>query len=179
MAQAEQRSHIAHNGATAAIGLFTGLAADSSALHELQAISGEPGAKEVRALLAGSRGDSSATRRTLAGPDSMGYGKPMYTVVNRPFAAQAYYLLGDYETTIRVLEGFQPSPPQRGGFDAGWARLGGVRLLRGAAYERVGRRAESREEYRQVLAQWKEADPALQPFVQQAQRGLARVGHAG
>jgi serine/threonine protein kinase/tetratricopeptide (TPR) repeat protein len=179
MAPAEQRSHIAHTGATAAIGLFTGLAADSSALHELQAISGEPGAKEVRALLAVSRGDSSAARRTLAEPDSMGYGKPMYTVFNRPFAAQAYYLLGDYETTIRVLEGFQPAALQTGGFDARWGMLGRVRLLRGAAYERLGRRAEAREEYRQVLAQWKEADPALQPFVQQAQRGLARVGHAG
>jgi tetratricopeptide (TPR) repeat protein len=179
MAPAEQRAHIAHTGATAAIGLFTGLAADSSALHELQAISGEPGAKEVRALLAVSRGDSTAARRTLAEPDSMGYGKPMYTVFNRPFAAQAYYLLGDYETTIRVLEGFQPAALQTGGFDARWGMLGRVRLLRGAAYERLGRRAEAREEYRQVLAQWKQADPALQPFVQQAQRGLARVGHAG
>src|SRR4051812_36013361 len=179
MAPVDERSHIAHTGATAAIGLFTGLAADSSALHELQAISGEPGAKEVRALLAVSRGDSSAARRTLAEPDSMGYGKPMYTVFNRPFAAQAYYLLGDYETTIRVLEGFQPAALQTGGFDARWGMLGRVRLLRGAAYERLGRRAEAREEYRQVLAQWKEADPALQPFVQQAQRGLARVGHAG
>ena len=66
-----------------------------------------------------------------------------------------------------------------GGFDARWAMLGRVRLLRGAAYERLGRRAEAREQYRQVLAQWKAADPALQPFIQQAQRGLARVGHAG
>ncbi|HEY3013402.1 MAG TPA: protein kinase, partial [Gemmatimonadales bacterium] len=179
MAPADKRRHIAHSGATAAIGLFTGLAADTIALHELQALSGEPAVREVRALLAISRGDSAAARRTLAEPDSVGYAKPMYTVYSRPFAAQAYYLLGDYETTLRVLDGFQPSALQTGGFDARWGMVGRVRLLRGAAYERLGRRAEAREEYRQVLAQWKEADPVLQPFIEQAERGLARVGYAG
>ena len=179
MAPADQRKHIAHTGASAAIGLFTGLAADTTALHELQVISGEPAAKEVRALLAVSRGDSAAARRTLAEPESTTYGKHMYRVLTEPLAAQAYYLLGDYETTIRVLEGYQPSALQTGGFDSGWGMLGRVRLLRGAAYERLGRRSEAREQYREVLAQWKKADAALQPFVQQAQQGLARVGHAG
>jgi hypothetical protein len=51
-----------------------------------------------------------------------------------------------------------------------------VRLLRAAAYEQLGRRAEAREEYRQVLAQWSSADTALEPFVRQAEQGLARVG---
>jgi tetratricopeptide (TPR) repeat protein len=179
MSPMEQRKHIAHTGASAAIGLFTGLAADTTALHELQVISGEPASKEVRALLAVSRGDSAVARRTLAEPDSTAYGKRMYHVLTEPLAAQAYYLLGDYETTIRVLEGYQTSSLQTGGFDSGWGMLGRVRLLRGAAYERLGRRAEARAEYRQVLAQWKQADPALLPFIQQAQRGLARVGQAG
>jgi eukaryotic-like serine/threonine-protein kinase len=179
MAPTEQRKHIAHTGASAAIGLFTGLAGDTTALHELQVISGEPASKEIRALLAVSRGDSAAARRTLAEPESTTYGKQMYHVLTEPLAAQAYYLLGDYETTIRVLEGYQPSALQTGGFDSGWGMLGRVRLLRGAAYERLGRRSEAREQYREVLAQWKKADAALQPFVQQAQQGLARVGHAG
>jgi serine/threonine protein kinase/tetratricopeptide (TPR) repeat protein len=179
MSPAEQRKHIAHTGASAAIGLFTGLAADTTALHELQVISGEPAAKEVRALLAVSRGDSAVARRTLAEPESTTYGKHMYRVLTEPLAAQAYYLLGEYETTIRVLEGYQPSALQTGGFDSGWGMLGRVRLLRGAAYERLGRRSEAREQYREVLAQWKKADAALQPFVQQAQQGLARVGNAG
>jgi eukaryotic-like serine/threonine-protein kinase len=178
MAPMNQRKHIVHSGATAAIGLFTGLTADSTALGELQVLSGEPAAKEIRALLAVSRGDSAGARRTLAEPDSAGP-KHMYMVSSRPFAAQAYYLLGDYGTTIRVLEDFQPSALQTGGFDSRWGMLGRVRLLRGAAYERLGRRAEAREQYLQALAQWKGADPALQPFIQQAQRGLARVGHAG
>ena len=56
--------------------------------------------------------------------------------------------------------------------------VGRVRLLRGAAYERLGRRAEARDEYRQVMSQWKWADAELQPFLDQARRGLARVGVA-
>jgi serine/threonine-protein kinase len=179
MSPSEQRKHIAHSGASAAIGLFTGIAADTSALHELRGISGEPAAKEVRALLAVSRGDSAVARRTLAEPDSTTYGKRMYRVLTEPLAAQAYYLLGEYETTIRVLEGYQPSALQTSNFDSGWGMLGRVRLLRGAAFERLGRRAEAREQYRQVLVQWRKADPALLPYVQQAERGLARVGHAG
>jgi tetratricopeptide (TPR) repeat protein len=103
----------------------------------------------------------------------------MYRVLTEPLAAQAYYLLGDYETTLRVLEGYQPSALQTGTFDSGWGMLGRVRLLRGAAYERLGRKTEAGEQYRQALAQWRKADPALLPFVQQAERGLARVGHAG
>jgi tetratricopeptide (TPR) repeat protein len=178
MAPVDQRKHIVHTGATAAIGLFTGLAADSTALSEFQTLSGEAPAKEVRALLAVSRGDSAAARRTLAEPDSAS-SKHMYTVYNRPYAAQAYYLLGEYETAIRVLEDFQPSALQTAAFDSRWGMMGRVRLLRGAAYERLGRRAEAREEYRQALAQWKRADPALQPFIQQAQRGFARMAHAG
>jgi tetratricopeptide (TPR) repeat protein len=179
MAPAEQRKHIAHSGATAAIGLFTGVAGDTTALTELRALSGEPPSREVRALLAVSRGDSSGARAALAEPDSSAGSKYMYTVYSRPFAAQAYYLLGDYETALRVLQDFEPSALQSGGFDSRWGMIGRVRLLRAAALERLGRRAEARNEYRQVLAQWKSANSDLQPFVHQAQRGLARVTEAG
>ena len=178
MATPERRKHLVHTGAPAAIGLFTGLAADSSALVELQAISGQPPSKEVRALLAMSRGDSAAARRALAEPDSISAAKYMYPVYSRPYAAQAYYLLGDYDATLRALQDFEPANLHTGGFDSRWGMLGRVRLLRGAAYERLGRRAEAREEYQQVLAQWKSADAELQPFVDQARRGLARMGHS-
>ena len=178
MGPADKRKHLVHTGASAAVGLFTGLAGDSTALTELQAMSGEPPPKEVRALLAVSRGDSTAARRALAEPDSPGR-KYMYAVYSRPYAAQAYYLLGDYQTALRVLEGFEPSNLYTAGFDSRWGMLGRVRLLRGAAYERLGRRAEAREEYQRVMQQWKSADPELQPFIDQARRGLARVGYAG
>jgi serine/threonine-protein kinase len=178
MAPADKRKHLVHSGASAAVGLFTGLAGDSTALTEFQAISGEVPPKEVRALLAVSRGDSAGARRALAEPDSLG-GKHMYAVYQRPYAAQAYYLLGDYQTTLEVLEGFEPANFHTAGFDGRWGMVGRVRLLRGAAYERLGRRVEAREEYRQVMTQWRSANAELQPFIDQARRGLARVGIAG
>jgi tetratricopeptide (TPR) repeat protein/TolB-like protein len=173
-----KRVNLAHSGASAAIGLFTGPAADSSALDEYRALSGETLTKEVRALLALSRGDSAAARRALAEPDPLP-SKQMYVSYRRPLAAQAYYLLGDYQATVRTLKDFEPEALRTGGFDSRWGMLGRVRLLRAAAFEQLGRRAEARQEYQEVLSQWRTADPALQPFVRQAQQGLARVGEAG
>ena len=62
MASPEKRKHLAHSGASAAIGLFTGIAGDSTALVEYRTMSGDPLSREVRALLALSRGDSVAAR---------------------------------------------------------------------------------------------------------------------
>jgi hypothetical protein len=178
MAPADRRTHVAHSGASAAIGLFTGPAADSSALSEYRALTGETFTKEVRALLALSRGDSAAARRALAEPDSV-QAKMMYASYRRPLAAQAYFLLGDYQATLRSLQDFEPEALRTAGFDARWGMVGRVRLLRAAAFEQLGRRAEARQEYQDVLSQWRTADPALQPFVHQAQQGLARVGEVG
>ncbi len=177
-APADRRAHLAHTGASAAIGLFTGPAADSTALGEFRALSGETLTKEVRALLALSRGDSAAARRALAESDSS-QAKYMYSGYRRPLAAQAYYLLGDYHATLRALRDFEPETLRTGGFDSRWGMLGRVRLLRAAAFERLGRRSEARREYQNVLGQWRSADPSLQPFIRQAQQGLARVGEAG
>jgi tetratricopeptide (TPR) repeat protein len=180
MVSAEQRKHVAHSGASAAIGLFTGPAADSSALTEYQAMTGEALTKEVRALLALTRGDSTAARRVLAEPDSVAGGmKRMWATYRRPLAAQAYFLLGDYQATLRTLEDFESGALRTAGFDSRWGMLGRVRLLRAAAYEQLGRRAEAREEYREVLSQWKSADQSLKPFVRQAELGLARLGESG
>jgi hypothetical protein len=178
MAPADQRSHMAHSGASAAIGLFAGPAADSSAISEYRKLTGETLTKEVRALLALSRGDSAAARSALAEPDSL-QAKYMYAAYRRPLAAQAYFLLGDYQATLRSLRDFEPQALRTGGFDSRWGMLGRVRLLRAAAFEQLGRRAEARQEYEDVLSQWRTADPSLQPFVRQAQQGLARVGEAG
>jgi tetratricopeptide (TPR) repeat protein len=178
MAPADQRTHVAHSGASAAIGLFTGPSADTSALSEYRTLTGETLTKEVRALLALSRGDSVAARRALAEPDSMP-AKHMYAMYRRPLAAQAYYLLGDYQATLRQLQDFRPEALSTGGFDSRWGMLGRVRLLRAAAFEQLGRRAEARQEYQEVLSQWRTADASMQPFVRQAQQGLARLGDAG
>ena len=180
MAPGDQRTHVAHSGASAAIGLFTGPAADSSALTEYRTLSGESLTKEVRALLALSRGDSAAARRALAEPESTSPSKKyMYSTYRRPLAAQAYFLLGDYQATLRTLEDFEPAAFHTAGFDSRWGMLGRVRLLRAAAFEQLGRRNEARQQYEDVLSQWRSADPSLQPFVRQAQQGLARLGEAG
>jgi tetratricopeptide (TPR) repeat protein len=178
MAPTDQRTHVAHSGASAAIGLFTGPSADTSALNEYRTLTGETLTKEVRALLALSRGDSAAARRALAEPDSA-QAKIMYASYRRPLAAQAYFLLGDYQATLRQLQDFEPEALYTGGFDSRWGMVGRVRLLRAAAFEQLGRRAEARQEYQQVLSQWRMADASLQPFVRQAQQGLARLGDAG
>jgi tetratricopeptide (TPR) repeat protein/tRNA A-37 threonylcarbamoyl transferase component Bud32 len=178
MAPTDQRAHMAHSGASAAIGLFAGPAADSSAISEYRRLTGETLTKEVRALLALSRGDSAAARSALAEPDSL-QAKYMYAAYRRPLAAQAYFLLGDYQATLRSLRDFEPQALRTGGFDSRWGMVGRVRLLRAAAFEQLGRRAEARQEYEDVLSQWRTADPSLQPFVRQAQQGLARVGEAG
>ena len=180
MAPADKRVHLAHSGASAAIGLFTGPAADTTAIAEYRAMSGDRLSKEVRALLALTRGDSSGARSALAEPDTAGSAakekEMMYTAYRRPLAAQAYYLLGDYQKTLRVLEDFEPTSLRTAGFDSRWGMVGRVRLLRAAAYEQLGRRAEAREQYRQALAQWTQADTALKPFIMQAEQGLARMG---
>ncbi len=176
MAPSDKRTHLAHSGAPAAIGLFTGPAGDSTAISEYRAITGDSLSKEVRALLALNRGDSTGARRALAEPDTTDKKPWMYATYRRPLAAQAYYLLGDYRTTLRVLQDFEPATLRTGGFDSRWGMIGRVRLLRGAAYEQLGRRAEARVEYQQVLAQWGGADTTLQPFVRQAEQGLARLG---
>jgi len=179
VAPPEQRKHLAHSGGPAAVGLFTGLAADTSALTEYRAMTGEDLTREVRALLALSRGDPTTARRVLTEPDTTDHFGMLPAHYRRPLAAQAYYLLGDYQRTLRILRDFEPAALKTGSFDARWGMLGRVRLLRAAAYERLGRRAEARREYRDALTQWKTADEALQPFIRQARQGLARVGETG
>ncbi len=180
MAAAESRKHLVHSGESAAIGLFTGPSADSTALVEYQAMTGEALSPEVRALLALSQGDSTAARRMLSETDTVPRTMPKWTsgLSNRPLAAQAYLLLGDYHRTLNALRDFEPEVLRTGGFDSRWGMLGRVRLLRAAAYEQLGRRAEARQEYQEVLAQWKTADAALKPFIKQAEQGLARLGEA-
>ncbi|HEU4697759.1 MAG TPA: protein kinase [Gemmatimonadales bacterium] len=174
-----QKKELAYTGATAAVGLLAGVPADPSALDELHALTGDVPPREVRALAALARRDSSGARRIMAEPDTAN-AMLSYTVYRRPIAAQVYFLLGDYERTLAALEPYTPDAINGHGFDPRWGILGRVRLLRGLAYERLGHVAEAREEYRQALAQWQQhADPALEPFVRSAQQGIGRVTGQG
>jgi eukaryotic-like serine/threonine-protein kinase len=170
----EKRKEIVYSGATAAVGLFTGPEGDQTALTELMAMTGETPVKEIRALMAISHQDSASARRALAEPDSLS--KTPYRIYRRPLAAQAYFVLGDYRTALELLDSFEPEALASRGFDARWGIVGRVRLLRAEAHEKLGHRAEARQQYRAALAQWKSADPALLPYIKQAEQGLARLG---
>ena len=176
VAPAAERSDVAKTGVPAAVGLFT-LAGDSTALTELATLGGGPPPREVRALLALTRHDPVAARRALAEPDSAD------SMSNRPYRqpleAEAYYLLGDYHRALDLLDDFEPDRFRTRGFDSRWGLLARVRLLRGAVYEKLGRPAEAGREYREVIAQWRSADPALQSYVRRAMEGLGRVSGEG
>jgi len=100
----------------------------------------------------------------------------LYTVFSRPMAAQVYYALGDYAGALRLAEGFEADEFEVRQFDMRWALLPRIRLLRGLAYERLGRRDSAAKEYEAVLMQWDRADPLVHPVLGQAERGLLRLG---
>jgi eukaryotic-like serine/threonine-protein kinase len=191
-ATARERSVLAWAGASAAQGLLVGTAADPSALAELQSLTGVPPRPEFRALAAIARGDSAAARAALAeGEGGTGQEKPITPEVKResevnqaaafamgdprPVAAEVHFQLGDYTETLTLLEPFQPDRLGTRSFDARWGLLARVRLLRGLAYERLGRVTEADREYREVIAQWEGADQRLLPVVEEARAGRARV----
>ena len=175
MAAPADRKRVVETGGTAAIELFAGTEGDSSAVAELASLTGQAPPKEVRALLALQHRDPLAARRALAEPDTFS-GKMGYMVYQRPLAAEVYYRLGDYQTALSLLNSFEPDVYARRGFDPRWGLIGRVRLMRAELHAKLGRATEARAEFRQVLEQWKDADPALNAFVRQAQRGLASLG---
>jgi eukaryotic-like serine/threonine-protein kinase len=173
-ASPDRRPDVVASGGAAAVGLLASPARDTTALVELRALSGQEPSREVRALLALSRHDTAAARRALTEPDDQ-RPKPRYVVFYRPVAAQAYFLLGDYPAALRALGEFGPREFDRTAFDMRWGLLPRARLLRGAVYERMGRSEEADREYRLVVSQWRTADPALRPFVEQATLGRSRL----
>jgi tetratricopeptide (TPR) repeat protein len=173
---APDRASVVNSAGAAAVGLLASPVADTTAVVELARLSGQQPAREVRALLALSRGDTVEARRILAEPMTSIEESKGYVVFTRPLAAQAYYLLGDYASALRNLEDFDGGDFNGSQFDMRWGILPRARLLRAATYERIGRLDDARREYRQVLAQWKHADPALHPYLDQAGRGLVRLG---
>ena len=137
----EKRAKLLAAGGAAAVGLLTSATPDESAMKEMQAMGGAQPAKEVRALMALEHNDQAGARKALAEPDTMTMSMkgPSYLVFRQPLAAQAYYLLGDYERALKLLEGFDGPELNADQFDMRWGILGRVRLLRGAVLEKLGR----------------------------------------
>jgi len=172
----EKRGKVLAAGGSAAVGLLTAPRPDAAPLKELTAMSGEQPVKEVRALLALQQADEAGARKALAEPEpTMSMDKPGYMVYRRPLAAQAWYLLGDYDRALSLLESFEPDQFSTTQFDMRWGMVGRVRLLRGAVLEKLGRGEDAKHQYQLALEQWEDADPDLQTLVEEAQKGLARL----
>jgi tetratricopeptide (TPR) repeat protein len=183
-ASLDDRSSVAGSGASAATAMLLGQNPDPQPLAELESLTGRAPPRGVRALLALSRGDSVGARKALG--DSL---KPieekgaMYWGFAagdpRPLEAEAWYQLGEFQTAIDRLQGFDEEHLAQRGFDARWALLGRVHLLRGLANERLGRPQVASTEFRKAIARWRGAGDSMLAFVQQAQAGLGRLKGSG
>ncbi len=170
LAPPERRKAILRAGAPAAVGLFTGLVIDTSALAELTALTGEPPAPELQAWMALARHDTAEARQLISQQDTTRRENDP-----RPLAAAVYAELGEYQTALKLLESFSPAEFSTRGFDPRWGLLGRVRLLRASIEARLGHADAARQEYQLVLAQWKDADPSMQEYVRMARVGLAAL----
>jgi hypothetical protein len=171
--------------ASAALGVFLATAGtDTAPLHELRMITGRPLPRPIEGLVALRLGDSARARTLLQSlgaaleppTDAKGMIEGGYGWGDlRPYAADAYYQLGDYSRVVDILRDFEPSRFSTRGFDSRWAFLPRVRLLRAAALEQLGQRTLAAAQYRAVVEQWGGADTELLAVVQQARAGLARL----
>lgn len=181
VAPPDKRKAILCAGAPAAVGLFTGLAADSVALAELTALTGDEPPTEIQAWLALAHGDSAQARRLLTQPDTSMMKRKPYMSFPKPMAAKVYAELRDDHKALELLDTFEQDLRASRGFDPRWGLLGRVRMLRGEIESRLGHKDRARQEYERVLAQWKSADPGMQEYVRMAKLGLAALedGRAG
>jgi TolB-like protein len=174
------RGAVVNYGWVAAVGLYLQNRADPSPLNELQALGGGPTPPELLALEAIERGDSAEARRQLTLPDSATgekyWGRPQWGGYKYMIAANAWRELGDDRRALQALEIFQTDQLSTGGVDIRWLLAGQARFLRGEIYEHQGKRDLAREEYRQALAQWDDADPLLGPLVDRVKTRLAGLG---
>ncbi|MEO8030723.1 MAG: protein kinase [Gemmatimonadota bacterium] len=184
-APAPRRADVAGLGWPAAIGLLLGQTGDDSALREFSTLAGTPLPPEVQALEASAHGDTASARRllmsTLPEADAMAWKekRPMWSGYRGYVQALVNYQIGQYDRTLDLLRPYKPELLETESMDVRWGLLGRARLLRGAVLEKLGRPAEARQEYLAVLAQYDNADRGLQPYLDQARLGLARLSGAG
>ncbi|HWA56358.1 MAG TPA: protein kinase [Gemmatimonadales bacterium] len=178
-----RRGSIAEYGWAAAVGLYLQDTTDPTPLNELSALGGGAPAPELKALVALERGDSSEARRLLQQSDSaMGkefMGRAQWYGYRQMIAAHAWTELGDDQRALKALEIFEPAKLSTGGLDIRWLLLGQARVLRGEIYERLGRPAEARDQYKLALAQWADADPVLEEMVSRVRARLDRLTGQG
>jgi serine/threonine-protein kinase len=177
------RKGIAEFGWAAAVGLYLQDTTDPTPINELSALGGGAPPPELKALVALERGDSAEARRLLQQPDSA-VGKEFMSRVQwfgyrQMIAAHAWAELGDDQRALRALDIFEPGKLSTSGLDIRWLLLGQARVLRGEIFERLGKPAEARDQYKLALAQWAEADPALDALVSRVRARLDRLTGQG
>jgi hypothetical protein len=177
------RGSIAEFGWAAAIGLYLSDTADPTPINELSALGGGAPPPELKALVALEKGDSTEARRLLGEPDSATakqfQARPQWWGYRQMIAAHAWAELGDDQKALHALDSFEPAQLSTNGLDIRWLLLGQARLLRGEIFERQGKNAQARDQYRQALAQWTDADPLLEPLVSRVRARLDRLGGEG
>ena len=169
-AEPEDRPHVAHSGAAAALGIFL-QTNDTTALTELRALTGEDFSREVRAWLALSEEDMPGARSILEETDPV----KKSGWFRKPMEAEVYFELGEYGKTVALLEEFEPDHFRTDYFDIRWGMLGRVRMLRAMAYEELGRVEDAEREYRQVVAQWQSATDTFDALRSRAEERLAQL----
>ena len=177
------RGSIAEFGWAAAVGLYLQDTTDPAPLNELSALGGGTPPPELKALVALEQGDSTEARRLLQQPDSAAgkqfMARPQWWGYRQMIAAHAWAELGDDQRALKALDVFEPSKLSTNGLDIRWLLLGQARVLRGEIFERQGKNAEARDQYRQALAQWADADPVLEELVNRVRARLDRLGGEG
>jgi tetratricopeptide (TPR) repeat protein len=177
------RAKVAEFGWAAAIGLYLQDTTDPTPINELAALGGGPPPPELKALAALEKGDSTGASRLLAQPDSATakqfQSRPQWSGYRQMIAAHMWAELGDDQRALKALDVFEPSKLSTSGLDVRWLLLGQARVLRGEIFERQGKTAEARNQYRQALAQWEDADPVLEPLVSRVRARLDRLGGEG
>jgi eukaryotic-like serine/threonine-protein kinase len=178
-----ERAKIANFGWAAAVGLYLQNRSDATPLNELQALSGESTPTELQALVALERGDTAEARRELAKPDSVAIktwgDRHQWWGYRSMIAAHAWHELGDDRRALEALEDYQTDRLSSNGLDIRWMLAGQARLLRGEIYEHQGKRELATEQYQAALAQWEDADSALDPIVNLVKGRLAGLGWKG
>jgi len=167
-------------GWAAALGLYLQNRSDPRPIEELQALGGGGTPPEIDALRALDRRDTARARELLQRPDSAAAveykSQPQWSGYRAMIAAHLWHDLGDDDRALQALELFHPEHFSTMSLDVRWLLLGQARLLRGTIYEGLGKRVQAREEYRQALAQWQEADELIDPLITRIKSRLAGVG---
>ena len=79
----------------------------------------------------------------------------MYATYRRPLAAQAYFLLGDYQATLRTLQDFEPARFRTAGSTPAGAWSAGSGCSVPPLSSSSAAADEARQQYQDVLSQWR------------------------